>query len=96
MSHLYEITEEQVIQLAEAYSDYRAAQKAIWNNGRLNQKLVGINRKPKWVMKRESSRLEMNLRVEAITLRHIQKATGVELVRLRELDHDAKAVEQAA
>tara|TARA_R110000824_G_scaffold142495_1_gene309579 strand:+ start:650 stop:940 length:291 start_codon:yes stop_codon:yes gene_type:complete len=77
MSLLFEITEEQVIQLAEAYSDYRAAQKAIWSNGKLI----------------ETSRLNvMTLETESITLRHIQRQTGVELVRLRELDYNAKAV----
>tara|TARA_R110002051_G_scaffold110307_1_gene182915 strand:+ start:228 stop:545 length:318 start_codon:yes stop_codon:yes gene_type:complete len=78
MSLLFEITEEQVTQLAEAYSDYRAAQKTIWSNGKLS----------------ESSRLDvMTLATDSITLRHIQRQTGVELVHYEALDYNAKAVE---
>jgi len=70
--------EDQIKELAENYSDYRAVQKEIWDLG-------GIIK--------AGEDLAKDLAYEATNLNWRQKVTGIELVALKDLVHNEKALQ---
>jgi hypothetical protein len=70
---------EQIIELAEVYSDYRAAQKEITEIGGLLK---------------ASDSLISSLQMEAACLTYVQKVTEIELVPARQLLNDKKTFEK--
>jgi hypothetical protein len=70
--------EDQIKALAENYSDYRAVQKEIWDLG-------GIIK--------AGEDLAKDLAYEATNLNWRQKVTGIELVALKDLVHNEKALQ---
>ena len=70
--------EAQIKELAENYSDYRAVQKEIWDLGGIIE---------------ASEDLAKDLAYEATNLNWRQKVTGIELVALKDLVHNEKALQ---
>ena len=70
--------EDQIKELAENYSDYRAVQKEIWDLG-------GIIK--------AGEDLAKDLAYEATNLNWRQRVTGIELVALKDLVHNEKALQ---
>ena len=70
--------EAQIKELAENYSDYRAVQKEIWDLG-------GIIK--------AGEDLAKDLAYEATNLNWRQRVTGIELVALKDLVHNEKALQ---
>ena len=70
--------EDQIKELAENYSDYRAVQKEIWDLGGIIE---------------AGEDLAKDLAYEATNLNWRQKVTGIELVALKDLVHNEKALQ---
>jgi len=70
--------EAQIKELAENYSDYRAVQKEIWDLGGIIE---------------AGEDLAKDLAYEATNLNWRQKVTGIELVALKDLVHNEKALQ---
>ena len=70
--------EAQIKELAENYSDYRAVQKEIWDLGGIIE---------------AGEDLAKDLAYEATNLNWRQRVTGIELVALRELVNNEKALQ---
>ena len=68
----------QIKELAENYSDYRAVQKEIWDLGGIIE---------------AGEDLAKDLAYEATNLNWRQKVTGIELVALKDLVHNEKALQ---
>ena len=70
--------EAQIKELAENYSDYRAVQKEIWDLGGIIE---------------AGEDLAKDLAYEATNLNWRQRVTGIELVALKDLVHNEKALQ---